>query len=240
MNKGAPDLVLDRLWNDILADLEMVSDTKVLGLGSGTEGLVRRIKDKHFQVETVVEDCFEFLQNSQENSYDAVITAFLLSFVKPDKLFEMTKRVIRPGGKYVILTTEREGWGDFEGEVWKFLVTHMQYLDLLKAFNLAPPFAPRLRQMDKSLRQNGFINIRIENKLIELPFADPVAWLKWLDGVGIASNYIRLVREGQEDFILDEVIRYSDRNKLTCYGVPIEYGKPFTFRWKILYTTAER
>ena len=212
-------------------------DEMVMAAKSSAKAEIERQGNK---VEFKTKDAVRFLEESDENSYDLVITSLLLCYVRPEKIFKMIARVLKPQGIYLIVSTEREGWSEFEAEFWKFLVTHLRQIKIVEALATTATFAPRVKEMARYLNETGFKNINIENLQMEKQFDNPIDWLRWIDGVGLASNYFNYVKEGFKSYIIDEVAKYADRNKIKCYGVPIEYGKPFTFRWKILYATAER
>jgi len=104
------------------------SEPKILELGSGTglttmeiiksipggtissvdleDGMVQQAKEKNIpeNVEFIVQDALEYLKNSQENTFDSVVTGYTLHNFENDfrnQILEEVYRVLKPGGLFI-------------------------------------------------------------------------------------------------------------------------------------------
>ena len=186
------------------------------------------------------QDLIDYLSNCRENSYDLVLTSFMLAYVKYSELFKLANKVLNKGGKLIILTTPKGFFKKIENIFFNFILFHPFYINwwalLTKKFSLTPS----IEEITGLLSKYNFSKIETNKFTVSVPFPDPLTCLKWLDECGIASLYLSLIKKSKKDAAMPAMIDYLEKKSIRFEGQPIKRGKPLRFDWEIYSIIAEK
>jgi ubiquinone/menaquinone biosynthesis C-methylase UbiE len=186
-------------------------------------------------------DALEYLQDCRQDSYDLVITAFLLAYIKTDKLFKLIAKVTKPGARLMILTTDYDRLKKFEVIFfWGFLLWHLADIKWWIPLFSQVQFTPPLKKIIKDLNKNGFSRVQVKREDAKIQFPDFADVIKWMDESGFATEYFDLAREGKREKMANAFMNWAEKKKINYFGQVGVRGKPFLLTWPINVIIAEK
>jgi len=211
---------------------EMISEAKKRIFEKETNG---------HQILLHAEDCLDYLKSCEENKYHLVIASFLLAYVEAAKLFPLVNRVLKRGGRFIILTTS----GDFlirnyEKEFYKFAALNIFNFDLWGLLTKKLSRVPSTERIERLLFDSGFSKIEI-NKIEKNIFFDNIFdFMRWAEESGLATQYFNLAKRNKKEFLINKAIKYAEAKNMKYFGEPVKRGAPFKFTWPIYKIIAEK
>jgi len=202
-------------------------------------------KNSH-RVSFICQDCMEYLEECEEKKYDVVIASFLLSYVKNSELFPLVHKVLKKGGKFVILTNSDEHLRCLEKVFFKFFILHPFLSNWFRISKfLINQRISRILPHKKTielLKKAKFSKVKSKNKPIFgcAEFDDPASFLRWMHGSVWSARYSCLIKESKGGIFFDKAAKYLEKKKIKIVGEPVTYGKPFTFFFPVHSIIAEK
>lgn len=192
------------------------------------------------QISFLLEDFIEYLKKDKSESFNLILASFVLAYIKCPELFSLVKRALKPGGRFVVLTTSREFYKDYEKLFTRFMFSHPFYFNwwsfLIREVHLLPP----IEIIVKNLSDQGFAKLETKKIVISIPFDDPLAALKWMDESKLVAPYFDLIKKDQRQKAMEEIINYAIKKSLKIKDQAIARGKPYRFDWEIYSIIAEK
>jgi len=192
------------------------------------------------QINLYCQDCIAYLKNNQEKKYDLVIASFILAFVEAPDLFDLINKVLKKGSRLVILTTSRDFFREFEKFLFSFMLSHPFYFNWWDFFTKKISHLPPIEKIVHILFKNEFKKLEIERSIVQIPFADPLSCLKWMDESTFATAYFNLIKKGKKDVVMKEILDYIENKSIRFFDQPIKQGRPLRFDWEIYSIIAEK
>jgi ubiquinone/menaquinone biosynthesis C-methylase UbiE len=192
------------------------------------------------QINFTAQDCLTFLNTVEAGKYHLIIASFILNYVECEKLFSAVNRALNPGGIFLILSTAYDHTKDFEAKFMKAVLNRhffrIKWLSLLSNTTLVPVIG----KLTDKLFASGFKKIEIEFQKVSFHFSDPMRCIDWIDKSGFGSQYVNLISEKQREKVLEDLVKYAEKQKISILGETFKWGKPFNFNWPFYIIQAEK
>lgn len=192
------------------------------------------------------QECFEYLETCEEDEYDLVIASFLLSYVDNSELFPLVNKVLKKGGKFLILSSSDDHMRRLEKYFFRFVLFHPFLSDWgaissIVWSNRISHGLP-LRRTRELLYEAEFSKVKGGRKLIlgSAKFDDPVCFFRWLHKSVWAARYSSVVRESKKETFFNKAAEYLEENNVKIVNQPVRCGKPFKFIWPVYNIVAEK
>jgi ubiquinone/menaquinone biosynthesis C-methylase UbiE len=194
------------------------------------------------QVQLHCQDCLEYLRMDREGQFDMAIAAFILAYVKASELFPMVYRVLKKGGKFIVLTTSRKHGSAIERKMWKFVFTHPFYINWARLLTSRLTYLPSVEKIAGLLRRSKFLKVDYQEEpiLVKIRFDNLDDWFDWLETSSLTSQYFAMLRRKKKGAALKELQRYAEDRGVDFLGEPLRVGRPFIFKWPIYKIIAEK
>ncbi len=185
------------------------------------------------QLNFQVQDCMEYLKTCEEDRYDLVIASFLLAYVRASKPFSLVGKILKKGGKFIVLTTDREAFKEDEKNLYKFAISRFFYLDCWTLMTQKVSLVPPIEKIIRMLYKAEFSRVESTQTLIKITFGNPLEFLKWLDESGWGTRVFDWIKKGKKEFIMNEIIDWAQKRDIRFCGEVFRMGEPFRFNWPI-------
>lgn len=147
-------------------------------------------------------DMEEFLRSRPDSSADLVVVGWAICYSKPVKLLEQVKRVLRPGGRVVVIETRGDALKTLIDQLEKVFAADPSLLTGLVRVNLPKDAATVGRWFAKA---GLAVDVQRDGHQV-LPASTPEAALEWVQRSGAAAGFKDAVDQSREAHAL-ELIR---------------------------------
>lgn len=139
-----------------------------------------------------------FLQARATASADLVVIGWAICYSKPVRLLEQVKRVLRPGGRIVVIETRADALRTLVRQLEKVFATDPSLLTGLIRLNLPKDAATVARWFRKA---GLSVDVRREG-VQALPARTPEEALEWVQRSGAAAGFKDAVDQSREKKVL--------------------------------------
>ncbi|MBV6698055.1 class I SAM-dependent methyltransferase [Kitasatospora aureofaciens] len=158
-------------------------------------------------------DMEEFLRTRPNDSADLVVVGWAICYSKPVKLLEQIKRVLRPGGRVVVIETRGDALKTLIEQLEKVFTADPSLLTGMIRVNLPKDAATVARWFTKA---GLTVDVQRDGHQV-LPADTPDAALEWVQRSGAAAGFKDAVDQTREEHAL-ELIRAGLAEHVARHG----------------------
>ncbi|BAJ32853.1 MULTISPECIES: class I SAM-dependent methyltransferase [Kitasatospora] len=181
-----------------------VAKAKVLPEATRSPGL---------EVSLEVGDMEEFLRARPDDSADLVVIGWAICYSKPVRLLEQVKRVLRPGGRIVVIETRGDALKTLIEQLEKVFTADPSLLTGMIRVNLPKDAAAVARWFTKA---GLTVDVQRDGQQV-LPATTPDTALEWVQRSGAAAGFKDAVDQSREEHAL-ELIRKGLADHVARHG----------------------
>ena len=192
------------------------------------------------------QDYFKYLETCEEDRYDVVIASFVLSHVENSKFFHLVSRVMKRGGRFVILKNSKSHLRELEKVFFEFAASNPHLFELRSfsqiVLNRAFSYVLPVNETTKLLREAKFSKVKSRGKPIfsNLRFGDSLHFTRWLYESGLAARYVSFVKKDKKEIFCRESAEFLADNEVEIAGEVVRREKPFKLTLPVYVITAEK
>lgn len=135
-------------------------------------------------------DFLPFLQQAPENYWDVILCTWSLEFNAVNTLFKEILRVLKPGGKLVMLIDLKNSCSPINDILHELVNRKLNQIDFL----LPKKYLPNdYHELTELFNKNGFRQTIIRNKSQELIFDSPSQLYSWAKNSGLFAVYDQIL-----------------------------------------------
>lgn len=203
-------------------------------------------KKGHHRLSLKCQDYFNYLETCEEGRYDAAIASLVLSQVENSKFFHLVNKVMKSGGRFVILKNSKSHLRELEKAFFEFAASNPHLFEL-RSFSqivLHETFSYVLpvNETIKLLREAEFSKVKRRGKPVfsNLHFENSLHFTRWLYESGLAARYISFVKKDKKEIFCREAAEFLIDNEVKIVGEVIGREKPFKLTLPVYIITAEK
>ncbi|MEE1786303.1 methyltransferase domain-containing protein [Streptomyces sp. SP17BM10] len=158
-------------------------------------------------------DMEEFLRTRPNDSADLVVVGWAICYSKPVRLLEQIKRVLRPGGRIVVIETRGDALKTLIEQLEKVFTADPSLLTGMIRVNLPKDAATVARWFTKA---GLTVDVQRDGHQV-LPATTPEEALEWVQRSGAAAGFKDAVDQSREEHAL-ELIRKGLADHVARHG----------------------
>jgi ubiquinone/menaquinone biosynthesis C-methylase UbiE len=151
-----------------------------------SDEMLEKLKDiKNNRVELINSDGLEFLKNTKI-SYDVIYFGWALSYFNHRELFELFKKVLKPGGTICIITNVKGTLAGIERIFLKVMLRNAE--KVVKPMDIKFNLPEGSKGLVKWFSKYGFEPLEVDRGEVVMSFDEPEELLSWLNNTGASAG----------------------------------------------------
>jgi len=258
--------LLEPVWSDAIDRMEITAHCSILDIGCGTGKIIQRIMERHGhhdlcidgidlsqemiaaakikfggyngnRIELYCQDAMQYLKNCEMEKYDVVVVSFLLAYIDSSKLFPLIGKVLKKGGRVVIVTTSTDHTKECEKIFFGFALRNPTYFNWWTIFSKPLSLVAPIKKIRKQIWEAGFQDFEGKLILTKKTFDNFLGFLYWSAQSGYTTMYYDLLIKDKKEEAMAALERYAEKNFI-YFGEQVKIGKPFNFTWPVYIISA--